>query len=399
MKSLVREVSLTLSSFLLVPAVFAAGPSGVGSKAPPLAFHEVLQAPAGTLGTWDELKGKAVILEFWETWCGGCVDSIPHLNELAEEFETRPVEFISITDETDVDLVKRFLGRHPVKGWIAFDAQEATFQNFGIEGRPRTILIGRDGVIRGVTSPSSVTSEILEQLLAGRSLNLPEERTPQLLGHESNAPQPLVQVLIRPAASAAVSGYSPGAIAGSEGRYEAYGFTLRHILSDAYNVPETRVDAPEWCRAAGYDLSVVTPQHAQDLRWLLVKETLEAAFQLKLHTEDKDTRVYVLRKLEGQQPRLKVAAISNGGHWSSGELEAEGSTTRRLVQVAQSVLGEEVLDETGLTEHYEFRLTWDEKQPASLIQAIREQLALELIPSERKRTHLVVDSLQEPKTW
>ena len=39
----------------------------VGSPAPPLILKDVLQATEQTHGTWDELRGKAVVIEFWAT--------------------------------------------------------------------------------------------------------------------------------------------------------------------------------------------------------------------------------------------------------------------------------------------------------------------------------------------
>lgn len=374
----------------------------VGSPAPPLALKEVFQAPEGTHGTWEELKGKAVVIEFWATWCGGCVDNIPHINELAERFTARPLQFISITDETDVDLVKHFLARHPIRGWVAFDAEESTFKGYGIEGRPQTLLIDRNGILRAITNPTSVTPEVLDDLLAGRTLHFPEVPMWPGLGLETGAALPLLQVLIRPAAPVAVSAMSPGGLVDKDGRYDAYGRTLRDVLSNAYQVPENRVDAPEWCSRARYDFSIVTPQHGEDLRWPLLKQALEAAFRMKVHEEMKETRVYVLRKMDGQPPKLRPASTQEKSlHWipGKGEAEAIGTSVGVIAHVAQEVLGEELLDETGLTDRYDFDLKWDANQPTSIINAIRDQLGLELVAEHRNLEHLVVDSIEETKTW
>jgi uncharacterized protein (TIGR03435 family) len=331
-----------------------------------------------------------------------CVDNIPHINELAERFASRPLQFISITDETDVDLVKRFLARHPIRGWVAFDAEESTFRGYGIEGRPQTLLIDRDGIVQAITNPTSVTPEVLDDLLAGKPLHFPEVPMWASLGLEAGAALPLLQVLIRPAAPVAVSRMSPGGLTDKDGRYDVYGETFRDILSNAYQIPENRVDAPEWCSNVSYDFSIVTPQHGEDLRWPLLKQALEAAFRLKLHEEIKETRVYVLRKLDGEQPKLRPASTQGkSSHWiaGKGEAKAMGASVGVIAHVAQVVLGEEVLDETRLADRYDFDLKWDANQPTSLINAIREQLGLELVAERRNLEHLVVDSIEEPKTW
>lgn len=402
MKALNRPVILFLASLWLVTTVQASTSVKVGSPAPPLSFQQMLQAPDGLHGTWEELKGKAVVLEFWATWCGECVDSIPHLNELAEQFQSQPLEFISITDETDIALVKRFLAAHPIRGWVALDAPEGTFKRYEIDFRPQTLLIDRNGVVQAVTNPASVTHQVLEDLLAGKTLNVPTVPTITPLGLEANAPPPLMQVLIRPAASVEVSHFAPGSVRGdrSKGRYDTYGVSLRGILSDAYDIPESRIAAPEWCSKTRYDLSVVTPQNEDTLQWPLVKQVLEAAFHLKLHTEVQDTRVYVLRKVDGQPPKLRPTTIEgNSGNLIRGKLEAVGKPIGMLTQVAGFILNDEVVDETGLTGRYDYELKWDSNQPASIITAIREQLGLELVAQQRKQEHLVVDSIQEPKSW
>jgi uncharacterized protein (TIGR03435 family) len=381
------------------PIVQADSGVKVGSPAPPLTLKNVLQAPEEAHGTWEELRGKAVVIEFWATWCGPCVDNIPHLNELSEKFASRPLQFISITDENDVELVKRFLADHPIRGWVAFDAEESTFKRYDIGGRPLTLLVDGAGIVRAVTNPISVTPQVLEDLLAAKPLNFPELRMGPLLGLEPGAPPPLMQVLIRPAAPVSVSGTSPGRVIDKNGRYDAYGETLREILSKAYQIPEIRIDAPEWCSKSGFDYSIVTPQHEEGLRAPLLKQALESAFQLKLHKEIKETQVYILRKLDGQEPKLRLAT-TQGSYLKlqKGEAQLMGRSVD-IARLVQRVLGDESFDETELTGQYDIDVKWDASQPNSLIAAIHNQLGLELVADHRKLDHLVVDSVAETKTW
>ena len=384
------------------PAVRADTAVTVGGPAPELTFRELLQAPPGIRGSWQELKGRAVVLEFWATWCGGCVDNIPHLNQLAEQFKSKSIQFIAVTDETDIDAVKRFLEHHPIGGWVAFDAEESTFKRYGIEGRPRTLLVNQSGVVQAITNPVSVTAQVLEDLLAGKPLDFPEARMWPPLGLEPGAPMPLLQVLIRPAAPEAVSGTSPGGSIDKDGRLDVYGETFREILSEVYEFPESRIDAPEWFRSARYDVSVITPQHEEALRGRLLKHSLEAAFQMKLHEEMRETSVYILRKLDGQQPQLRIATHeSKSGYWNprKGEIERMGSSIGTVSSLAQLVLGKETLDETGLTDVYDLHLRWNASEPLSFVEAVRDQLGLELAIEQRKLVHLVVDSAKEQKTW
>lgn len=44
-----------------------------------------------------EIKDKPIVLKFWFTTCGPCVYSIPHFNDLVEQFENEDIAFISIS--------------------------------------------------------------------------------------------------------------------------------------------------------------------------------------------------------------------------------------------------------------------------------------------------------------
>ena len=45
----------------------------------------------------DQYKGKIVIIDFWATWCEPCLESMPRINDLSNEFKDHPVNFIGIS--------------------------------------------------------------------------------------------------------------------------------------------------------------------------------------------------------------------------------------------------------------------------------------------------------------
>lgn len=376
----------------------------VGEAAPAVTYAQVLQAPGGIDTKWPALRGKAVVVEFWATWCGGCVENIPHMNQLEDQFAGKRIQFISITDEEKGDVL-RFLARHPIHGWVALDPKRDSFKTYNAEGIPQTVLIDANGTLRAITRPSDVNEQVLGDLLAGRDLkvrSMLDAGTPAILGAEPGAPTPLVQVMIRPAAIVDVSKVSPGFASFRDGRYAAYGVTVRDLLADAYDIPTSRVDAPEWCSRVRYDVSVVVPHGGEADQWPLLQQMFAQAFHFRIRREPRKTTVYVLRTEPGQQLKMRTsqATASKSRPWGGqGEFDAVGAQMKSVVWVTGIVLQAEVFDETGLQGRYDFDLKWNHKDPSSLVSAIREQLGLALVPVERQMEHLVVETGEEPRTW
>jgi beta-lactamase regulating signal transducer with metallopeptidase domain/thiol-disulfide isomerase/thioredoxin len=63
-----------------------------GKPAPELKF----QWRPGQEKTWENLRGKVVVLYFWGTWCGPCVAGMPDLMDVAEQFRDKPVQWLSV---------------------------------------------------------------------------------------------------------------------------------------------------------------------------------------------------------------------------------------------------------------------------------------------------------------
>lgn len=116
----------------------------------------------------------------------------------------------------------------------------------------------------------------------------------------------------------------------------------------------------------------------------------------------RNTNVYVLETVPGRKSNLKVSTtheVNSRPRGSTGEFEAASVPLKTLVGLARIVLNSEVVDETEMKDRYDFNLKWDPKNPGSIVSAVQEQLGLELVQTQRKLEHIVVESAEEPKTW
>ncbi|MBI3565568.1 MAG: TlpA family protein disulfide reductase [Elusimicrobia bacterium] len=153
--------SLALAAALVLGACARKAP---GAPAPDVGLPELMQAPLKDLPSLSSLRGKVVVLDFWATWCPGCVDTMPHMNKLAAKFAGRPVVFLSVTDE-DRPTVERFLTTHPMLPWIGRDPDDRMFRAFGVRGIPQTFVIDPYGRVRLKISPSWLYASDIEDAL------------------------------------------------------------------------------------------------------------------------------------------------------------------------------------------------------------------------------------------
>jgi len=358
----------------------------VGEYAPPLTLETILALQPVDEVTWEKLRGKAVVLEFWATWCGPCIEQIPHFNELVTKYSDQPIQFISITDE-DKEKVTKFLAARPIAGWVALNPSRSQFKAYDVVGIPHTILVDRNGRIAGITNPSHVTDSVLADLVAGKPINV---ATPVLMSFSNmrqDSAGALLDILIRPSTSSN-SGMSSGT-----GQFRALGMTLRSALANAYRIDPSRIMAGPWADETRYDIQVTTPSAGQSYLFPLLQQTMEAVFQIKVRRETQERDVLILTIPNGRTSALRETASTGGSSLSSiaGKFSAINQPIQAITRFLESKLQKIVIDETELAGKYDFIIQYDMSQPEAVVTAIREQFGMELTSARRPIEVLVVE--------
>jgi peroxiredoxin len=99
----------------------------------------------GNLHTSESLKGKVIVLDFWFTTCAPCIEEMPELNKIREEFGTDEVAYFGITF-SEKEKVEKFLERVKYDYTIVADSKNLC-DRFGIKFYPTTLVIDKKGKI------------------------------------------------------------------------------------------------------------------------------------------------------------------------------------------------------------------------------------------------------------
>jgi thiol-disulfide isomerase/thioredoxin len=91
------------------------------------------------------LRGKAVLVDFWASWCGPCRQSFPWMNDLQKRYGGKGLAIVAVNLDKDRELATNFLADVPASFTIAFDASGKTAESYRVKAMPTTFLVSPDG--------------------------------------------------------------------------------------------------------------------------------------------------------------------------------------------------------------------------------------------------------------
>lgn len=112
-------------------------------------------APDFTLETLDgqslslsSLRGKAVLVNFWATWCGPCKIETPWLVELQNEYGSQGLQIVGVAmDDSGKDEIARFAKDNGMNYPVLLGKEAVGEAYGGVPALPESFFVGRDGKI------------------------------------------------------------------------------------------------------------------------------------------------------------------------------------------------------------------------------------------------------------
>lgn len=145
----------------------------IGDSMPPMIFSNIFNRAGRSISLGD-YKGKLIIIDFWNRWCGSCIEAFPKMEKLQQEFGDR-IKILLVTNDTYKDLIRLFKkAKLPALPILSDDS--ILCRMFPHTTVPHHVWINPDGRIQFITDGYNATSQNISKVLDGKNVKLQEKK-------------------------------------------------------------------------------------------------------------------------------------------------------------------------------------------------------------------------------
>lgn len=343
-------------------------------QVPNFKLATILNAPVKTVEL-QQLKGKLVWIEFWATWCGGCIVAMPHLQQLQAKYKDK-LQVITITGES-VTRTKQFLKARPSNLWFAVDTGYTLQKHFPHSLIPHSILISAEGKLIAATAPENITAQVIDSLLANQTVHLAEKVDnptedyikEYFFAADTVENRLMLQPEIKGGSGMMIPFLDQPAFAGR--RLTFVNATLTGMYSKAFGdfpYQRTMNKVAHEGKKDIYCLDIIVKEQ-KDLIPTLKTELLKR-FDLQAKTENQEKEVYVLKIVDVNKfnaiPRNKSGKRTY--YARHGEIDQQSMDMLDFADFLETfgTFKSLIVDETGNKEKLDIKFSFQPENPASL---------------------------------
>lgn len=142
----------------------------IGDTVPDLPFHHIVNASFSS-ARLSSFKDKVIILDFFSTSCGSCIQALPHLDSLQQQLKNK-VQILVISDEP-AGTIRFFLQHNPIarNNKLPFVSGDLQLKNwFPHRLIPHEVWL-KNGKVKAITLAEAVTENNLQAIYAGKPIH------------------------------------------------------------------------------------------------------------------------------------------------------------------------------------------------------------------------------------
>lgn len=113
----------------------------------------------------SDFRGRAVVINFWATWCPPCRVEMPALQQAQRDMPD--VVVLGVNQQESADIVSRFMREQGLDFPIALDTAGEVNRVYRVRALPTTCFVDRSGVIRDIVYGGPLTRALIESKVSG----------------------------------------------------------------------------------------------------------------------------------------------------------------------------------------------------------------------------------------